>query len=39
MTPYRSKMSASQIEQLLKQYLNKKLLERYKLPRLSLFYL
>ena len=39
MAPYRSKMSAPQIEQLLKQYVNKKLLERYKLPRLSLFYL
>ncbi len=39
MAPYRSKMSAPQIDQLLKQYMNKKLLERYKLPRLSLFYL
>jgi hypothetical protein len=39
MAPYRSKMSAAQIDQLLKQYINKKLLERYKLPRLSLFYL
>ncbi len=39
MAPYRSKMSAPQIDQLLKQYVNKKLLERYKLPRLSLFYL
>lgn len=39
MVPYRSKMSAPQIDQLLKQYVNKKLLERYKLPRLSLFYL
>ncbi|MDT8071133.1 MAG: hypothetical protein ROO76_23500 [Terriglobia bacterium] len=39
MAPYRSKMSAAQIDQLLKQYVNKKLLERYKLPRLSLFYL
>lgn len=39
MVPYRSKMSSAQIDQLLKQYLNKKLLERYKLPRLSLFYL
>lgn len=37
--PYRSKMSAAQIDQLLKQYMNKKLLERYHLPRLSLFYL
>jgi hypothetical protein len=39
LAPYRSKMSATQIDQLLKQYINKKLLERYKLPRLSLFYL
>jgi hypothetical protein len=39
MAPYRSKMTAPQIDQLLKQYVNKKLLERYKLPRLSLFYL
>jgi hypothetical protein len=39
MAPYRSKMSAVQIDQLLKQYVNKKLLERYRLPRLSLFYL
>ncbi len=39
LAPYRSKMSAAQIDQLLKQYMNKKLLERYKLPRLSLFYL
>jgi hypothetical protein len=39
MAPYRSKMSAAQIDQLMKQYVNKKLLERYKLPRLSLFYL
>ena len=39
LVPYRSKMSATQIDQLLKQYVNKKLLERYHLPRLSLFYL
>lgn len=39
MAPYRSKMSAAQIDQLLKQYVNKRLLEQYKLPRLSLFYL
>lgn len=39
LAPYRSKMSAIQIDQLLKQYINKKLLERYRLPRLSLFYL
>jgi hypothetical protein len=39
LTPYRRKMSAAQIEQLHKQYVHKRLLEKYKLPRLSLFYL
>lgn len=39
LAPYRGKMSAPQIDQLLKQYTNKKLLERYNLPRLSLFYM
>jgi hypothetical protein len=39
LAPYRSKMSAPQIDQLMKQYTNKRLLERYKLPRLSLFYM
>ncbi len=36
---YRRNMSAAQIDQLQKQYLHKRLLERYKLPRLSLFYM
>ena len=39
LAPYRSKMSVPQIEQLQKQYVHKKLLEKYKLPRLSLFYM
>ena len=39
MSPYRSKMPASQIEQLQKQYVRKRLLEKYHLPRLSLFYM
>jgi hypothetical protein len=39
LAPYRGKMSGAQIEQLLRQYGNKQLLERYRLPRLSLFYL
>lgn len=39
LAPYRSKMTAAQIDQLLRQYGNKQLLEQYKLPRLSLFYL
>lgn len=39
LAPYRSKMSAPQIEQLHKQYVNKRLLEKYRLPRLSLFYM
>ena len=37
--PYRSKMSGPQIDQLLKQYIHKRLLEKYRLPRLSLFYM
>ncbi|HXZ28885.1 MAG TPA: hypothetical protein VEG08_12905 [Terriglobales bacterium] len=39
LAPYRRKMSAAQIEQLHKQYVHKRLLERYGLPRLSLFYM
>jgi len=35
--PYRSKMPGTQIEQLQKQYVNKRLMEKYGLPRLSLF--
>jgi hypothetical protein len=37
--PYRSKMSGPQLALLEKQYLERRLLERHKLPRLSLFYL
>lgn len=37
--PYRSKMGAAQIAQLHKQFVNKRLLERHMLPRLSLFYM
>lgn len=39
LAPYRRNMPAAQIDQLHKQYLNKKLLERYGLRRLSLFYM
>jgi len=39
MAPYRGKMSGSQMEQLRKQYVHKRLLDRYELPRLSLFYM
>ena len=39
LSPYRRKMAAPQIEQLLKQYIHKRLLEKYNLPRLSLFYM
>jgi hypothetical protein len=39
LAPYRSKMSGMQIDQLQKQYAQKKLLEKYGLPRLSLFYM
>jgi hypothetical protein len=37
--PYRRKMSGAQIDQLHKQYVHKRLLEKYGLPRLSLFYM
>lgn len=37
--PYRSKMSASQLAMLEQQYLERRLLEKAGLPRLSLFYL
>ena len=36
---YRGKMNAAQIDQLHTQFLHKRLLERYSLPRLSLFYM
>jgi hypothetical protein len=39
LSPYRRKMSAPQIDQLQKQYVHKRLLEKYNLPRLSLFYM
>jgi hypothetical protein len=39
LSPYRRKMAAPQIEQLQKQYVHKRLLEKYNLPRLSLFYM
>ena len=39
LAPYRRKMSGPQIEQLQKQYVQKRLLEKYRLPRLSLFYM
>ena len=39
LAPYRRKMSAAQIDQLHKQYVHKKLIEKYRLPRLSLFYM
>ena len=37
--PYRSRMQASQIRQVEQQFLHKRLLEKYGLPRLSLFYM
>ncbi len=37
--PYRRKMSGAQIDQLHKQYVQKRLLEKYGLCRLSLFYM
>ena len=38
-SPYRRHMSAAQIEQLQRQCVRKRLLERHGIPRLSLFYL
>ena len=39
LAPYRRNMTAPQIEQLQKQYIHKRLLEQYHVPRLSLFYM
>jgi len=39
LAPYRRSMTAPQIEQLQKQYIHKRLLEQYHVPRLSLFYM
>jgi hypothetical protein len=39
LAPYRRKMPAAQIDQLQKQFIHKRLLEKYGLPRLSLFYM
>jgi hypothetical protein len=39
LAPYRSRMQAAQIRQVEQQFLHKRLLEKYGLPRLSLFYM
>ena len=39
LAPYRRKMSAAQLAQLEKQYIQKRLFEHFNVPRLSLFYL
>ncbi len=39
LAPYRRKMPAAQIEQLHRQYVHKRLLDRHGVPRLSLFYI
>jgi hypothetical protein len=39
LAPYRGKMQAVQIKQVLQQFLQKRLLEAHSLPRLSLFYM
>jgi hypothetical protein len=39
LAPYRSRMQSAQIRQVEQQFLHKKLLERFGLPRLSLFYM
>lgn len=39
LAPYRSRMQALQIRQIEQQFLRRRLLERYELPRISLFYM
>ena len=39
LAPYRSRMKTEQIRQVEQQFLRKRLLEKYSLPRLSLFYM
>ena len=39
LAPYRARMQTAQIRQVEQQFLHKRLLERYGLPRLSLFYM
>ena len=39
LAPYRSRMQAVQIRQIEHQFLRRRLLERYDLPRISLFYM
>lgn len=39
LAPYKSRMPAMQIRQVEQQFLHKRLLEKYNLPRLSLFYM
>jgi phage terminase Nu1 subunit (DNA packaging protein) len=39
LAPYRKNMTSAQVEQLQKQYVHKRLLERCGVPRLSLFYM
>jgi hypothetical protein len=39
LAPYRARMQTTQIRQIEQQFLHKRLLEKYKLPRLSLFYM
>jgi hypothetical protein len=39
LAPYRRRMQAVQIRQIEQQFLHKRLLEKYRLPRMSLFYM
>jgi hypothetical protein len=39
MAPFRGRMQAHQVQQVRQQFLQKRLLERYSIPRLSLFYM
>jgi SOS-response transcriptional repressor LexA len=39
LAPYKRRMQAMQIRQIEQQFLHKRLLEKYRLPRMSLFYM
>jgi hypothetical protein len=39
LAPYRGRMQAAQIRQVLEQYVHKRMLDHYRLSRLSLFYM
>ena len=39
LAPYRSRMQVVQIRQIEQQFLHKRLIDKYRLPRFSLFYM